>query len=405
MDQIRCLWIGRDLPTPATTGEKLYSLKLAESLALAGAHVTYLAQSDTKIQLEARTRTTGAQCSLTFEMVTARRRSYGRAIFSTLPLVAATYDTSAARAALIRLLKLDWDAIIFDNYATVWALAIVKKVTTEANHEPIIVYVSHNCERCLAHSLFKGYSGSIPRKLFLGFNYLKIKVWEKKLVVQADVLTSITQEDQAALKGSHSNCKAELVLTPGYETQRVEMPPLSGGENRRVVLVGSFKWVVKQQNLRELIHAADARFYENGISLDVVGEVPTEIIEAFEGKLMATKFHGFVKDFHPVFLRSRIAIVPEVMGGGFKLKILDYIFGGLPVATLKEAAAGLPDAVKSTFIQADSLSALIDAVILNIDQVEKLKMIQSAALSAAANEFNWADRGQLLYRAISASTE
>jgi glycosyltransferase involved in cell wall biosynthesis len=178
------------------------------------------------------------------------------------------------------------------------------------------------------------------------------------------------------------------------------MPPLDGTTDRRVVLVGSFKWIVKQQNLRELINAADELFHSKGISLDIVGEVPEEVIQSFAGRLLATHFHGFVDDFHPLFLRARIAIVPEVVGGGFKLKILDYIFGGLPVATLSQAAAGLSESIRSSFIQADSLDDLVAAVVENIDNYAYLKEIQASAYASAANEFNWVDRGRSLFDAI-----
>jgi glycosyltransferase involved in cell wall biosynthesis len=398
LDKIRCLWIGRDIPVPANTGERLYSLRLAESLAAAGASVTYFGQTNNEPDFPEFG--LPAVPSFIFKAVSAQRRSYLRASFSHLPLVAATYSTVAARRELRECLRADWDAIILDNYAAVWALPILHQKDARTTRRVILVHVSHNCERDLALTLLLTYRGSLARKIFLGLNYLKISFWEKKLVSRSDVLSTITHEDLVTLTTVPKEGRQNLVLTPGYEGPRRVMPTLDLTTDRRVVLVGSFKWIVKQQNLCALINAADESFHSKGISLDVVGEVPEELRQSFSGRLLATHFHGFVDDFHPLFLRARMAIVPEVVGGGFKLKILDYIFGGLPVATLSQAAAGLPESIKSSFIQADSLDDLVRAVIDNIDNYAYLKKIQASAFASAANEFNWSDRGRALLHAI-----
>ena len=41
-DKLKCLWIGRNIPYPLDEGAKVYSAKLAESLAAAGASIRFL---------------------------------------------------------------------------------------------------------------------------------------------------------------------------------------------------------------------------------------------------------------------------------------------------------------------------------------------------------------------------
>ena len=45
---------------------------------------------------------------------------------------------------------------------------------------------------------------------------------------------------------------------------------------------------------------------------------------------MATQFTGTVPDVTRYMDEARIAIVPERNGGGFKLKVLEYVFNRIP---------------------------------------------------------------------------
>jgi glycosyltransferase involved in cell wall biosynthesis len=115
----------------------------------------------------------------------------------------------------------------------------------------------------------------------------------------------------------------------------------------------------------------------------------------------ATRFEGFVKQLGPFLAQARIAIVPELIGGGFKLKFLDYIFGRVPVATVDAAAAGLPQRLREDLITSDDFEALTTAIIDNIDRLEHLNRIQSAAFEQARTLYRWEDRGlQLQQRVI-----
>ena len=86
------------------------------------------------------------------------------------------------------------------------------------------------------------------------------------------------------------------------------------------------------------VTAADAVFARNDIQLDVIGGVPDKLREELASNSRATRFHGFVDDIAPFFSAARMAVVPEFIGGGFKLKYLDYIFGRVPVASISTAA-------------------------------------------------------------------
>ncbi|MBK6452515.1 MAG: glycosyltransferase family 4 protein [Proteobacteria bacterium] len=166
------------------------------------------------------------------------------------------------------------------------------------------------------------------------------------------------------------------------------------------MLVGSFKWIAKQENLRQFLEVADPIFAAKGIEFQVVGFMPSDFAASVTRYARATQIVGPVENLQPYFDRARIALVPESIGGGFKLKFLDYIFGRVPVATLTQAAAGLPSEILEAMLCRDSLRDLALGVADLIDRVEDLNAMQEAAFDRAQCMFRWQDRGNALLAAI-----
>lgn len=389
----RCLWISREIPFPANSGDRIYSGRLVRAVAEAGLDITYIGLL------------TGDPAAVppapgpTWIGVPGARASYWLAFFSRFPLVAAAYGSRGLREVLRQFLRQDWDVIVLDHYSSAWALDRVKRYVRTSQHDVVLAHIAQNHEEDLALSLYRSYAGSWPKRIVLYLNYLKIRHWERRLASEVDVVGTITPED--CEKFSRQSSHPELiVLTPGHSGYTATKRTLTQSVPRRVVLVGTYHWVVKQENLRQLLASADGPFADHGIVLDVVGDVPSQLLEEFEGKMRATVFHGFVADFQPFCENSRLALVPEVIGGGFKLKFLDYIFGRIPVAAITSASAGLPDDIRCHLLLSDSLPRLVDQVVTHIDDLEHLNVMQAGAFDAASTHFNWADRGVSLYQAI-----
>ena len=120
-----------------------------------------------------------------------------------------------------------------------------------------------------------------------------------------------------------------MLLTPGYAGRHVACRKIDDATPHRALLLSSAIWLAKQMNLIEFLAAADELFHQRQIELWVVGNVP-ERLQA-QNHFRATRFLGFVEDLEPIFRSVRIGIVAEQIGGGFKLKTLDYIFNQVPI--------------------------------------------------------------------------
>ena len=103
---------------------------------------------------------------------------------------------------------------------------------------------------------------------------------------------------------------------------------------------------------------------------------------------------------NPSLREHASASCPSAIGGGFKLKFLDYIFGRLPVATLSQAAAGLPPELRRTLLTGDTLEDLLRAIVSHMDRFEELNRMQERAFALAQERYRWNTRGDELRQAI-----
>ena len=382
-----CLWIGRYVPYPINEGMKLYSAKLVESVARSGIFVRALGFGD----LAHAPAIKGVQ----WIAISGERGRDLSGIVNRLPLAAAVDATPEYKDLLDRQLREHWDVIVFDSYASGWALDRCRRYRTAQNTQALLVHVSHNHETAVWRSMAQHSNASPVHRWLMRRNAIKVAQLERDLATNVDLVTTITDEDANALSTT-SNAAPTLTLMPGYDGPIAAPRMITHRTPRRVVIVGSFNWVVKRENLTRFVQHADPIFARHDIELLVAGEMPEELRTALEAKCRASTFRGFVSDLAPLLAESRIAIVPELIGGGFKLKFLDYFFGRVPVATVSAAAAGIPAALREQLLMGEDIAALTQTIVDHIDDLDELNRRQATVFEQATTLFRWEDRGAQL---------
>jgi len=392
-EQTRCLWIARYIPYPLDQGARVYSANLALSLAASGVFVRFIGFGDANAARD-------SAPSVEWRAVPGNKRSKVGAAFSAWPIAAAIDATKAYGALLDTQLREPWDAIALDGYGSGWALdRCLRYRSVSRVRRAVLVHVSHNHEEILWRAMAREARGSALKRLALRRNANKVRTLERRLVHNVDLLTTITDEDLRSLgAGLNGNCS--MSLTPGYTGWIAGERRITGATPRRVIMMGSFQWVVKQENVSRFVEIADPIFEEHGIELDIVGDIPQAFLATLQARCRATRFHGFVADVAPLLARARIAVVPEPIGGGFKLKFLDYIFGRVPVATMSQAVAGLPEELRQTMLSNGTLAGLIREIVLHIDRLDVLNFMQERAFTLAKAQFKWSVRGERFRQAI-----
>jgi glycosyltransferase involved in cell wall biosynthesis len=318
---------------------------------------------------------------------------------STLPNIAYRCRTVGMRRMLRKLLRRDaWDGIVFDGISAGWALPAVLDHYAGRRDRPRFIYVSHNHEGSLRSQIAESQPLFLKRQA-VRLDALKVSRLERELIDAVDFITAITHEDLALYRQERSD-KAMDVLTPGYCGRRVDERRISAALPRRAVIVGSFDWIAKRMNLAEFVDVADPLFADAGAELQAVGSGDEAFLQQLRQQYLATHFTGTVPDIGPYLDQARIAIVPERSGGGFKLKVLEYVFNRVPVFALAGSFAGVPLRHNDSAMLYADHAALAHGVLEAIDDVERLNRLQERAWAACAGSFDWSSRGRQIVAAI-----
>jgi glycosyltransferase involved in cell wall biosynthesis len=388
------LWLGRTLPLPLNSGDRIYSARLVGAVARAGARVTYLGlQNPDEKMGELGVLEPGVR----WQLVPGEPRNRLIALLSPLPLVGARFATASYRQALARELTDGvHDVIVFDQYALSWALEDVRHL---ARNRPLLVHLAHDFETEVTAQISRNFRGNPVRKVLLTRNAAKTRLAEQALAQRCDLLASLTDHDSAAFASINPRLQT-IVLPPGYSGPRQGLRLLDTTVPRRVIIVGSFSWIAKQMNLRRFLEAASLPFAQHGIEIRVVGFVPESVKPGMRAKFPEVTFCGVVEDLSGEFKQARLALVPEETGGGFKLKTLDYIFARVPVAALAPALNGISDQLKSQFLVAEDLRSLVARIVDVVDDIAHLNDMQNGAFSLAENLFDWEANGRAFVRSV-----
>jgi polysaccharide biosynthesis protein PslH len=390
---LKVLWLTRENPLFADRGDLMYSGGLIRSLAAAGAAVTVLSFNHEGSQPPAVDRV---------RSLSARPPRLPRAfsILTDLPADAFRHKSGDYQSLMEQELRTGaYDAVVIDYFAMGWVVKAIERVRRKLTIKPVVVYTSHHFEQVVRPFVAKSYNGGGLAKLVLPYDAAKGAALEATIVSVADVITTITESDRADFL-RFSPGKSVYTLTPGYSGPVDAGRWIDDERPHRVLLVGAFDWIAKRQNLREFVLAAKDRFGRNGIELQIVGRADEGFKSEIESIYPGCKFIGRVESVYSYIHQARIGLMPDVIGGGFKLKFLDYIFNGLPIATIRSQARGLPLDLDSDLIADDDLEQLVDRIVSTIGDVSILNGMRERAFAACEDKFDWRDRGLSLFAAI-----
>lgn len=393
---MRCLWLTWANPEPRHNGQFIYTGGLIDAIAGAGAAVEVLALARPG-EAASMGSTDGA---VRWWLAQHESRPGWTSLLSPLPRIAHRGATRALRRMLDRQLQESWDIIILDGISAGWALRQVLRSFRGRNPRPKLVYVSHNHEESLRRQI-AGEQTNPLKRLALMLDAAKAAMLERAMVDAADLVTAITEEDRRLYLERRPTCRVE-VLTPGYDGPRLDRREITPAVPRRAIIVGSFDWIAKRMNLEEFVAVADPLFAAQGAELQVVGSAEESFLDRMRRKTAATRFTGRVEDVDPFMQQARVALVPERHGGGFKLKVLDYVFNRMPILALDGSVAGMPLRHEESILYYPDYEALARGVLRVIDDCDRLNRLQEQAFGVCRDAFDWHSRGRQLMTAVAA---
>lgn len=375
---VKILWICGKLPAPLFSGDAIYSAGLLKALAKSDeVRLTVLGiqrtEQDSAEQLL-------ALAGVRFVEVPPARSSGLWSLTSSLPRDAYSLSTPQFRRALDEQLGLDWDWIVIDHAYSAGTLSSILDGRKSAS----LCYVAHNAEGRIRPEIARGVHNPF-RRAAMHIDAEKYRRLELRLLNAADAVVCITSNDASYFQ---TFAKRVCVAPPVFLGLPTPKRTISGTCPRALLLLGEFKWIAKQRNLEIIIEALLPRLQRGQISLNVVGAVSQSIQERYANQRPYLTFHGRLADPSPIVLSCRGGLVPELFGGGFKLKVMDYAFAGLPIFGLTEAMAGTTTEEQSAMFLANDMNGLAETIIENVDNLEQLNKKQERLLELFSTRFS-----------------
>ena len=326
--------------------------------------------------------------SLTWRLVPSSPPRSARSVLSTLPNVAFRHaaDRSAkdyvdqildsARTA---------DAIVVDFIAMFWIMPHLQPLRERL---PVVV-LNHNHEAALRR-LMAAKSGTPHLAALLALDAWKAGRLETSANRSADGFVALTEADRGAIAGLAGT--PGVVVMPGYTGPVVEERRI-GLDARRVCILGGHAAPHKKMVLRKVLDAIEAADLPPNLVIDVVGDGEATP----HARNPRFNFMGYVDDIDAYFQTVSLGILPDVIGGGFKLRALDHVFRRVPMLAARTALDGMGLRPGLDYFEADGLPALAAAIPAILADLPALNATQESAFANYAGRFEWAARARDLH--------
>jgi len=375
------LWLCRQPPYPPLRGGDVeYSRELIHSLAR-HTPTQGLAFAEDGVEPP-------ADAPLPWVTVPYKKKSKIASLASPLPDVAFRFQQQRYLDRAIEMAR-DADAIFVDFIGMAWLVKpLHDALKAGRGHAPIIM-VTHNHEYAMRREHAR--ASPFPMRLALTLDAEKAGRLERSANRIADGISAITPEDAAVLT---RDCKTPVeVILPGYDGPRRPTRRIDAATPRVACILGGRRSTHKVAVLEHSLAALARHGADRAVTVEIGGDGDLDHIARQYPDIV---FKGFVEDLVSYSNGIRLGLIPDDIGGGFKIRVLSHVFLRMPILGLHSAMAGTGLRSGEHFVGVDTLDELAERLPTLMDDVETLDAMQNAAYAYCEARYDWADRGATL---------
>lgn len=277
-----------------------------------------------------------------------------------------------------------YDVIILDHLRMFFLYETIAKHIDKSQTK--LVLVAHNIEHLNAREEIR-FQHRTQDKWKLRLLNRGIKKLEYRAIHAVDDIWVISREDKELISAM-GKPKSRIHIIPPYysypnvkERERVEQPTYN------LLLLGSMEWYPNVvgavwfiENVFQELVKRDGRY-----RLYIVGRNPSPLIQQYQSDHITVT--GAVKSVDEYIRNCDFLIVPNKLGGGAKIKILEGIMKGIPVLATKESTVGYSGEIFDEDFCVNHPQTFVQKIIqLNMDAGKKLSFVNKAKEIMANNE-------------------
>ncbi|MBU7594462.1 glycosyltransferase [Metabacillus halosaccharovorans] len=289
-----------------------------------------------------------------------RKLSLIKNLFEKIPFTMKKYFDGDVENKISTILKKEKiDVVILDHLH----MAIYAKFIKSINHNIHVYLRQHNIESIIMKRAHEKES-NLFKKTYLKMQYKKLYKFESEICEIMDQILVITEEDKETLKSMNPTLKKIQTVKAGVDLEKYKPFSYKKEDNGyKLVFLGAMNWLPNENGTIWFTENVFPELIKNipKIKFYIVGKNPSEKVRLLEKRypenIVVT---GYVEDEREYIAMADVFIVPLLIGGGMRLKILNALAMKKAVVTTSIGAEGIN--LSNSYYIADSPQEFLSAI-------------------------------------------
>ena len=300
-----------------------------------------------------------------------------------LPYNMQKYMLPDALAELLKLIEqFQPDVLQFEHLHTAYYARAVRKQFPHI----VLGLREHNVESTILARLAEQETNPVKKKLFR-IQADRLHRYETEALPVFDLVLPITDVDAGRIE-SMSPGTRQLLVPAGADIPDT-LPAGGNCAAPSIVHVAAMDWIPNQDGLNWFIQHVMPRLRNDGlgVTLNIAGKNMPERFNAVAASDI--RVHGFLPDLQPLLDDACLDIVPLFVGGGMRVKILDYMAQGIPVVSTHVGAEGISDGHDGALLIADSAEDFAVQIRALLRQPGLRDTLRQTAYRLCTENYSW----------------
>lgn len=275
---------------------------------------------------------------------------------------------------------------------------VMAQYVVPAMDESLRILDMHNVESALLRR-YAEKDGSLFKKIYARLTASKLESYERNVAGKFHKILVCSDQDRDLLRSTIMNPPVQV--TPnGVDCDYYQPLPMNPA-SKDMVFVGSMDYHANISGVlyfvRNVLPLIQSQY--PGTHFTIVGKNPPEAIRRLAGECVEVT--GMVTDVRPYLARARVVVVPLLVGGGTRLKILEALACGKAIVSTPMGAEGISAKNHEHFYLAATAHEFAQATIQLLQEPTLCQRVGEAAATFVTEHFDWRQITDELCRSLS----
>jgi glycosyltransferase involved in cell wall biosynthesis len=257
-----------------------------------------------------------------------------------------------------------------------------------------IVLREHNYET-LIYERFAANAKNPFKKLVASIHAERLRKEEANFIRSFDATIPITLQDEELMRRDAPNA-TYYTIPAGVDTNYYRPSEQTKEVPNSILWIGGTNWLPNRDAIEYFVKEIFPLVVKSvpDATFDIVGEGTDHLQTLIQQWVTKMRLHGRVPDIRPFMERSAVMICPLRVGGGMRLKLLDFFASGKAVVSTRVGAEGNMARDGEEILLCDAAASFADGVVKLLANSEHRAKLGMNARRLVEEEYSWQSVGK-----------